>query len=236
MVPMSYMPMGWPGHLGLGLEAEGTWTPETGPNWPNGTHFSEVEIDPDTGFVELVRHIAVNDSGEVINPLLLGGQVHGGVAQGVGQALMEDVTYDSDGQILAGSFMDYCMPRADDLPMIETADFVEACQTNPLGVKGGGESGTVGSTAAVVNAIVDALAEYGVKDIEMPATPMKVWQAMHGGKAALRGGAAKPRKTPDTDKYIWGTGNVWTTGRNSCATSSPQNRFRAGVTSNSPPV
>ena len=184
MVPMSYMPMGWPGHLGLGLEAEGTWTPETGPNWPNGTHFSEVEIDPDTGFVELVRHIAVNDSGEVINPLLLGGQVHGGVAQGVGQALMEDVTYDSDGQILAGSFMDYCMPRADDLPMIETADFVEACQTNPLGVKGGGESGTVGSTAAVVNAIVDALAEYGVKDIEMPATPMKVWQAMHGGKAA----------------------------------------------------
>jgi len=181
---MSYMPMGWPGHLGLGLEAEGTWTPETGPNWPNGTHFSEVEIDPDTGFVDLVRHIAVNDSGEVINPLLLGGQVHGGVAQGIGQALMEDVIYDSDGQILAGSFMDYCMPRADDLPMIETADFVEACQTNPLGVKGGGESGTVGSTAAVVNAIIDALAEYGVKDIDMPATPMRVWQAMHGGKAA----------------------------------------------------
>lgn len=184
MVPMSYMPMGWPGHLGMGLEAEATWTPETGPNWPNGTHFSEVEIDTDTGFVALVRHVAVNDSGEVINPLLLGGQVHGGVAQGIGQALMEDVTYDADGQILAGSFMDYCMPRADDLPMIETSDFVEACQTNPLGVKGGGESGTVGSTAAVVNAIVDALSEYGVKDMEMPVTPMKVWQAIHGGKAA----------------------------------------------------
>ena len=102
MAPMSYMPMGWPTELGIGLEAEATWNPETGPNWPNGTHFTEVEVDPDTGFVDLVRHIAVNDSGEVINPLLLAGQVHGGVAQGVGQALMEDVTYDSDGQILPG--------------------------------------------------------------------------------------------------------------------------------------
>ncbi len=184
MAPMAYMPMGWPGELGLGLEAEATWTPETGPNWPNGTHFSEVEIDPDTGFVELVRHVAVNDSGEVINPLLLGGQVHGGIAQGIGQALMEDVTYDADGQILAGSFLDYCMPRADDLPMIETSDFVEACQTNPLGVKGGGESGTVGSIAAAINAIVDALSEYGVKDIDMPATPLRVWQAIQQGKAA----------------------------------------------------
>jgi len=184
MVPMSYMPMGWPGELGIGLEAEATWTPETGPNWPNGTHFSEVEVDPETGFIQLVRHIAVNDSGEVINPLLLAGQVHGGVAQGVGQALMEDVTYNEDGQILAGSFLDYCMPRADDLPMIHTSDFVEACQTNPLGVKGGGESGTVGSTAAVVNAIVDALSDYGVKDIDMPVSPLRVWQAMQGGKAA----------------------------------------------------
>ena len=150
----------------------------------NGTHFSEVEVDPDTGFVEWVRHIAANDSGEVINPLLLAGQVHGGVAQGIGQALMEVVTYDSDGQILAGSFLDYCMPRADDLPMIETSDFVEACQTNPLGVKGGGESGTVGSIAAAVNAIVDALSEYGVKDIDMPVTPLRVWEAIQAGKAA----------------------------------------------------
>ena len=134
--------------------------------------------------MDLVRHIAVNDSGEVINPLLLAGQVHGGVAQGVGQALMEDVTYDSDGQILAGSFLDYCMPRADDLPMIETSDFVAACQTNPLGVKGGGESGTVGSIASTVNAIVDALSDYGVTDIEMPATPLKVWQAIQQGTTA----------------------------------------------------
>ena len=184
MVPMSYMPMGWPGHLGIGLEAEATWTPETGPNWPNGTHFSEIEIDPDTGFVELVRHVAVNDSGEVINPLLLAGQVHGGVAQGIGQALMEDIIYDKDGQMLSGSFLDYTMPRADDLPMIETADFIEACQTNPLGVKGGGESGTVGSIAAAVNAIINALSDYGVADIEMPVTPMKVWQAMSPSKEA----------------------------------------------------
>ena len=182
MVPMSYMPMGWPAHLGIGLEAEATWTPETGPNWPNGTHFSEVEIDPDTGFVQLVRHIAVNDSGEVINPLLLAGQVHGGVAQGIGQALLEDVTYDDQGQILSGSFLDYTMPRADDLPMIETSDFVEACQTNPLGVKGGGESGTVGSIPAAVNAVIDALSEFGIKDIEMPVTPLKIWRAIHGEK------------------------------------------------------
>lgn len=184
MAPQAYMPMGWPAELGMGLEAEGTWTPESGPNWPNGTHFAEVEIDRETGVVELARIVAVNDSGEVINPLLLEGQVHGGVAQGVGQALMEDVTYDSDGQILTGSFLDYCMPRADDLPMIETSDFVAACQTNPLGVKGGGESGTVGSTGAVMNAIVDALSEFGVTDVEMPATPNKVWQVMQSAKTA----------------------------------------------------
>ena len=178
LAAQTFMPMGWPAELGVGLSAEGTWTPETGPNWPNGTHFAEVEIDPDTGAVELVRHVAVNDSGEVINPLLLAGQVHGGVAQGVGQALMENVTYDSDGQILAGSFMDYCMPRADDLPMIETSDFVAACRTNPLGVKGGGESGTVGATAAVVNAVVDALSGFGVTDMEMPLTPLRIWQAI----------------------------------------------------------
>ncbi len=179
----AFMPMGLPAALGVGLSAEGEWTPETGPNWPNGTHFSEVEIDPETGSVTLVRHIAVNDSGEVINPLLLSGQVHGGVAQGVGQALCEDVTYGPDGQILTGSFLDYAMLRADDLPMMETFDFVAACVTNPLGVKGGGESGTVGATAAVVNAIVNALADHGVSDIEMPATSERVWQAIQSAGA-----------------------------------------------------
>lgn len=179
LAAQAHMPMGWPAELGIGLSAEGEWTPEAGPNWPNGTHFSEVEIDPETGEITLARHVAVNDSGEVINPLLLGGQVHGGVAQGVGQALWEQVAYDSDGQMLSGSFMDYAMPRADDLPMIETSDFVAACVTNPLGVKGGGESGTVGATAAVVNAVVDALGDYGVSDIEMPVTPRRVWEAMN---------------------------------------------------------
>ncbi len=184
MVQQTYMPMGWPAVLGMGLEAEATWAPERGPNWPNGTHFAEVEVDPDTGKVDLVRHLAVNDSGEVINPLLLEGQVHGGVAQGVGQALFEDIAYDDGGQILSGSFMDYTMPRADDLPNFETVDYVQSCQTNPLGVKGGGESGTVGSTPAVMNAIVDALSELGVTDINMPATPLKVWQAIYSAKAA----------------------------------------------------
>jgi carbon-monoxide dehydrogenase large subunit len=184
MVQQTYMPMGWPAALGMGLEAEATWAPERGPNWPNGTHFAEVEVDPDTGKVDLVRHLAVNDSGEVINPLLLEGQVHGGVAQGVGQALLEDIAYDDGGQILSGSFMDYTMPRADDLPNFETVDYVQACQTNPLGVKGGGESGTVGSTPAVMNAIVDALSELGVSDLDMPATPLKVWQAIQSAKAA----------------------------------------------------
>ena len=131
LAPQTFMPMGWPAELGAGLEAEAVWTSEQGPNWPNGTHFAEVEIDMETGKVDLVRHVAVNDSGEVINPLLLGGQVHGGVAQGVGQALVEDMTYDSDGQVLAGTFMDYCMPRADDLPMIETSDFVAAARPIP---------------------------------------------------------------------------------------------------------
>ena len=184
MVQMSYMPMGWPSNLGMGLEAEATWSPDQGPNWPNGTHIAEVEVDPETGKVGLVRHVAVNDSGEVINPLLLAGQVHGGVAQGVGQALFEDIAYDEGGQILSGSFMDYTMPRADDLPMFETVDYAEACKTNPLGVKGGGESGTVGSTPAVMNAIVDALSEFGVTDIAMPATPLKVWQAIRSAKQA----------------------------------------------------
>ncbi len=178
LAAQSFMPMGWPAELGVGLSATGEWTPEKGPNWPNGTHFSEVEIDPETGAVALVRHVAVNDSGEVVNPLLLGGQVHGGVAQGVGQALWENVAYDPGGQILSGSFMDYAMPRADDLPTIETSDFVAACATNPLGVKGGGESGTVGATAAVVNAVVDALAGHGVTDVGMPVTSERVWRAM----------------------------------------------------------
>ena len=180
----SHAPMGWPAELGIGLEAQGSFTPP-GPNWPNGCHVAEVEIDPDTGEVEIVRYTAVDDSGLIINPLLYEGQIHGGIAQGIGQALCEDLRYDAaSGQVLSGSFMDYCMPRADDMPSFDLGEAPDPAKTNTLGVKGGGESGTVAATPTVIHAIIDALASHGVTDIEMPATPLRVWQAIQGGKAA----------------------------------------------------
>jgi carbon-monoxide dehydrogenase large subunit len=150
-----------------------------GPSWPNGCHVCEVEIDPETGAVEIVRYTTVDDVGRVVNPLIVAGQIHGGIAQAVGQALFEQVVYDDEGQLLTGSFMDYGMPRADDLPSFEThTDESQPCQINPLGAKGVGELGTVGGTPTVVNAIVDALRPLGVTDIAMPATPERVWQAI----------------------------------------------------------
>ncbi len=179
----AFIPMGPTAMMGPGLEAVGSFTPP-GFNYPNGAHVVEVEIDRDTGEVKLDRYVAVDDSGVIINPLLYAGQIHGGLAMGIGQALMEDMTYDPEsGQLLAGSFMDYAMPRADDMPDLDALSLGHhdvACATNPLGAKGGGESGTVGALPAVVNAIVDALAPFGVKDIRMPATPARIWQAMQG--------------------------------------------------------
>jgi carbon-monoxide dehydrogenase large subunit len=156
-----------------------------GPSWPNGCHVCEVEIDPQTGAVEIVRYTTVDDVGRVINPLIVAGQVHGGIAQAVGQALMEQVVYDEQGQLLTGSFMDYALPRADDLPHIDThTDESSPCRINPLGAKGVGELGTVGATPTVINAVLDALRPLGVDDIAMPATPERVWraivQARHG--------------------------------------------------------
>ncbi len=153
------------------------------PTYPNGCHLAEVEIDADTGKVELVRYTAVDDAGTILNPLLFDGQVHGGIAQGAGQILMEDVHYDpQSGQLLSGSFMDYCMPRADDFCQFEiTANEVPTAR-NPLGVKGVGEAGTVGAMPAVMNAINDALHNAGAPTIEMPATPEKVWQALQAAK------------------------------------------------------
>jgi carbon-monoxide dehydrogenase large subunit len=153
--------------------------------YPNGCHMAEVEVDPDTGAVQIVRYLVCDDFGKTVNPLILRGQVHGGVVQGCGQALLEHTVYDPDsGQLLSGSFMDYTLPRADDLPQIEV-EFVEIpCATNPLGVKGAGEAGTIGSPAAFINGIIDALADDGVSDIDMPATPEKVWQALSHAKAA----------------------------------------------------
>ncbi len=148
--------------------------------FPNGCHMAEVEVDPDTGSITVVRYIVCDDVGKAVNPMIVRGQVHGGVAQGVGQAVMERTSYDpSSGQLLSGSFMDYALPRAADLPDIEV-DLIEVpCASNPLGVKGAGEAGAVGSPPAMINALVDALRDMGVKSIDMPATPEKVWRALH---------------------------------------------------------
>jgi carbon-monoxide dehydrogenase large subunit len=153
-------------------------------NFPNGAYICEVEVDPDTGAVQIVDFSAVDDVGNIINPMIVEGQIHGGIAQGVGQALYEGAVYDNEtGQLLSGSMMDYTLPRADNLPMIKTDHTETPCPFNPLGVKGCGEIGTIGATPAVINAIIDALGDYGVTDISMPATPEVVWRAMQEGRA-----------------------------------------------------
>jgi carbon-monoxide dehydrogenase large subunit len=171
-----------PRDMEVGLNANATYT-ATVENFPNGVHICEVEIDPDTGQVEIVRYSVVDDVGTVINPLLLKGQIVGGIAQGVGQILMEDIRFDAEGQLLTGSFMDYAMPRASDLSAVEVKANPVPTKTNPLGVKGAGEAGCVGAMPAVANAVVDALSGFGVRHIEMPATPEVVWRAMGNGKA-----------------------------------------------------
>ncbi len=147
--------------------------------YPNGCHVCELEVDGDTGAVEILRYTVVDDFGTLVNPLLVAGQVHGGTVQGVGQALLEHTVYDRDGQLLSGSYMDYCMPRADDMPRIDLS-FLEdmPCTTNPLGVKGAGEAGAIGAPPAIINALVDALAPLGVTHIDMPATPERIWRAL----------------------------------------------------------
>ncbi len=153
--------------------------------FPNGCHVAEVEVDPETGIVTVPRYIVVDDVGHALNPLIVRGQVHGGVAQGIGQALHERTSYDNgSGQLLSASFMDYALPRAEDLPDIDV-DLIEVtCETNPMGVKGAGEAGAVGSPPAAINALVDALSGSGVKHIDMPATPETVWKALEAAKAA----------------------------------------------------
>jgi aerobic carbon-monoxide dehydrogenase large subunit len=158
-------------------------------SFPYGTQVCEVEVDPETGAVAILRHTAVDDVGRAVNPLILHGQTHGGIAQGVGQALMEESHYDpGSGQLLSGSFMDYAMPRADDLPSLKTALSEVPVPTNRLGVRSGGEGGTTPALAAVINAIVDALSEFGVKHTEMPATPERVWRAIRAAREAAAGG------------------------------------------------
>jgi aerobic carbon-monoxide dehydrogenase large subunit len=152
--------------------------------FPNGCHMAEVEVDPETGVVEIVRYRVCDDFGKTVNPMIVRGQVHGGVSQGLGQALLERTSFDASGQLLTGSFMDYALPRADDFPDIEVDLLEVPSVSNPLGVKGAGEAGSVGSPPALINAIIDALSLDGVTHIDMPATPESVWQAMSAAKAA----------------------------------------------------
>jgi aerobic carbon-monoxide dehydrogenase large subunit len=152
--------------------------------FPNGCHVAEVEIDPETGVVAVVKYSMVNDFGVIVNPLLVEGQAHGGVVQGIGQALMERAVFDEDGQFLTGSFMDYALPRASDALEFQINSHPVPAKTNPLGAKGCGEAGCAGSLPAVMNAVVDALSEYGIRHINMPATPFKVWQTIRDAQAA----------------------------------------------------
>jgi carbon-monoxide dehydrogenase large subunit len=169
-----------------GLYETGTFVPKQA-TWPNGTHVCEVEVDPDTGDVQLVGYVIVDDVGTVINPITLKGQVHGGVAQGVGQALMEQVVYDREsGQLLTATFMDYAMPRADTFPDMHVESHPVPTKLNPLGAKGAGEAGTVGALPVVINAVVDALAPLGVRSLDMPASPERVWEAMRSARASTR--------------------------------------------------
>jgi carbon-monoxide dehydrogenase large subunit len=171
-----------PGEEG-GLVENGEFTP-TAVTFPNGTHICEVEIDPDTGVTEVVRYSAVEELGFVLNPLIVSGQIHGGVAQGVGQALGEQIVYDRDsGQMLTASFMDYQMPRAWDFPNFQLATREVPTKGNPLGAKGVGEAGTVGALAAAMNAINDALAPLGIRHFDMPATPVRVWEAIQAARS-----------------------------------------------------
>ena len=152
-------------------------------SFPNGAHVAEVEVDPETGVTEVVRYTVVDDFGNLLNPMIVAGQVHGGVAQGLGQVLTEHVVYDDDGQLLTASFMDYAMPRADDLPMIDFSTEGTPSIYNPLGMKGCGEAGTVGAIAAVANAVLDAIWDAGVRELDLPYTPHRVWQALQEAQA-----------------------------------------------------
>jgi carbon-monoxide dehydrogenase large subunit len=175
------LPDGIPGSLSVDHTSK-----EVPSTYPNGCHVAEVEIDPDTGVVHVVRYTAVNDFGTVVNPMLVAGQIHGGVAQGIGQALMEEVSYDSSGQPVTGSFMDYAMPRAEDIPPMTIGNHPTPAKSNPLGTKGCGEAGCAGSLTTIANAVIDALSEFGVAQIEMPLTSERVWRVIHDGH--LEGG------------------------------------------------
>ncbi|WP_203074894.1 xanthine dehydrogenase family protein molybdopterin-binding subunit [Falsiroseomonas ponticola] len=180
----AYVPHNYPiEEIEPGLEETAFYDPKNF-TYPGGCHIAEVEIDTETGKVSMVNFTAVDDVGRVINPMIVEGQVQGGVAQGIGQALLEAAVYDAEGQLISGSMMDYTMPRADDLAPVSVATHTTLCTHNPLGVKGCGEVGAIGSPPAVMNAVVDALRDFGVNHVEMPATPAKIWNIIHGHRLA----------------------------------------------------
>jgi len=170
---------GLPEGMEPGLEATSFFDPKNF-TWPSGTHIAVVEIDPDTGLVTVLRYVAVDDVGNVLNPMIVDGMVQGGSAQGIGQALQEEAIYDDNGQLLTGSMMDYALPKATDLPSFEVERTVTPSPVNPMGVKGAGETGTIAASPAVINAVVDALSPYGITHIDMPAKSEKVWRAIRG--------------------------------------------------------
>jgi carbon-monoxide dehydrogenase large subunit len=166
-----------PAGMEPGLEESAFYDPANF-TFPNSAHIAQVELDPETGEVELQRYIAVDDVGKVINPMIVEGQIAGGIAQGVGQALWEHGIYDENGQLLTGTLMEYAMPRAEGLPKLEIGRIETPSPHNPLGVKGAGEMGTIAATVTVANAVMDALAPLGIRHLEMPLTPQKIWKAM----------------------------------------------------------
>jgi carbon-monoxide dehydrogenase large subunit len=155
--------------------------------FPNGCHVAEVEIDPETGAIRVDRYMTVNDFGVLVNPLLVAGQAHGGIIQGLGQAFLEQTVYDETGQLLSGSFMDYALPRAEDCPPLAFHSLPAPAQTNALGVKGCGEAGCAGAITSLMNAVMDALRPVGVRHLDMPATPARVWQAIRDARSGAIG-------------------------------------------------
>ncbi len=181
---MAFLAHNYPKDLEPGLEATTFYDPSNF-TWPFGSHVCVTEVDTESGKVEVKRYVAVDDCGRVINPMIVDGQVHGGIAQGMAQALYEDGAYDENGQLVAGSMMDYAVPNAKQLPTFETHHTETPSPVNPMGVKGIGEAGTIGASAAVVNSVVDALSHLGITHLDMPLRPERVWRAIQtaqGGK------------------------------------------------------
>ena len=175
---LAFQPAMLPSGMESGLNGFDTFK-SPGPTFPNACHVAEIEIDPETGIVEIISYVAVDDVGTVMNPLLLKGQLHGGIVQGIAQALGERIVMDKTGQVITGSFMDYHMPRADEYPSFKIETNPVPSPRNPLGIKGAGEAGTVGAVACLASAVHDALAPAGISSIDLPATPESIWRILN---------------------------------------------------------